>query len=386
LRSYSVRSLSIVLQDADIAFSKQELNNDQKRALEDIDNGCQNVLDELQRILDNNTELGLESRGVGKRIKRVWKRLKWEPGDIDKLRSRISTNIGFLNAFNGLITRDNVVKLVRHHEDQGRQTVLDWITLIDYAHQLNDFIARRQAGTGQWLLDSTEYQTWVETNKQTLFCPGIPGAGKTILTSIVVEELTTRFQNNESIGIAYLYCNFRRQHEQKVEDLLASLLKQLTRGRSSLPDTIKSLYDSHQDKRTRLSFDEISRALQSVATMYSRVFVIVDALDECQVSYNCRKTFLSELFSLQAKCGTNLFATSRFIPEITENFQGSISLEIRASEHDMRRYVDGHMPYLPSFVGRSPDLQEEVKTEIVKAVDGMYVVLLVLIYTSTYFA
>ena len=354
--------------------------------MEDIDKGCRNVLDDLQRILDKNTELSSESRSVGKRIQRVWKRLKWDPEDINKLRSRISTNIGFLNAFNGLLTRDNVVKLVRHQEDKGRQTVLDWITPIDYGPQLNDFIARRQAGTGQWLLDSTEYQTWVKTNKQTLFCPGIPGAGKTILTSIVVEELTTRFQNDQSIGIAYLYCNFRRQHEQKIEDLLASLLKQLTQGRSSLPDTIKSLYDSHRDKRTRLSFDEISRALQLVATMYSRVFVVIDALDECQVSHDCRTTFLLELFSLQAKCGANLFATSRFIPEITDNFRGSMSLEIRASEHDVRRYVDGHMSSLPSFVRRSPDLQEEIKTETVNAVDGMYVVLKVHSYTNTYFA
>ena len=120
-----------------MAFSKRELNNDQKRDLEDIDKGCRNVLDELQRILDKNTELSSESGSVGKRIKRVWKRLKWDPEDINKLRSRININIGFLNAFNGLLTRDNVVKLVRHQEDQGRQTVLDWITLMDYAPQLN---------------------------------------------------------------------------------------------------------------------------------------------------------------------------------------------------------------------------------------------------------
>ena len=337
----------------------------------------------MQRILDENTEISSEGGSAGKRIKRVWKRFKWERGKIDELRSRISTNIGLLNAFNGLLTRRNVVKLVQHQEDQGRQTILDWITPIDYAHQLNDFIARRQAGTGQWLLDSIEYQTWVETNKQTLFCPGIPGAGKTILTSIVVEDLTTRFQYNKRIGLAYLYCNFRRQHEQKVEDLLASLLKQLTQGQSSLPDTIKSLYNSHQDKRTRLSFDEISKALQLVITIYSRVFIVIDALDECQVSYNCRERFISVLFSLQTKCGANLFATSRFIPEITEKFRGSISLEIQASEHDVRRYVDGYISNLPSFVRRSPELQEEVKTEIVTAVDGMYVVLIVLIYTNT---
>jgi hypothetical protein len=120
--------------------------------------------------------------------------------------------------------------------------------------------------------------------------------------------------------------------------------------------------------------------------MYSRVFIIIDALDECQASHNCRKLLLSEVLCLQAKCGVNLFATSRFIPEITEHFQGSISLEIRASEHDVRRYVDGHMSYLPSFVGRSPELQEDIKTGIVKAVDGMYVDLIVRTYTNTYFA
>jgi Ni2+-binding GTPase involved in maturation of urease and hydrogenase len=65
----------------------------------------------------------------------------------------------------------------------------------------------------------------VETDKQTLFCPGIPGAGKTILTSIVVENLLTRFKDEPSVKIAYVYCNFRSQDQQRVEDLLASLLK-----------------------------------------------------------------------------------------------------------------------------------------------------------------
>jgi DNA replication protein DnaC len=85
-----------------------------------------------------------------------------------------------------------VVKLVRHQEDQGRQTVIDWITSIDHAPQQSDFIKRRQAGTGQWLLESTDFQEWMKTGK-TLFCPGIPGAGKTILTSVVLKELNTRF-------------------------------------------------------------------------------------------------------------------------------------------------------------------------------------------------
>jgi hypothetical protein len=188
--------------------------------------------------------------------------------------------------------------------------ILDWLTPIDYAPQQHDFISRRQKGTGQWLLDSTEFQRWLETNKQTLFCPGIPGAGKTILTAATINDLTTRFHGNPDIGIAYIYCNFRQKDKQKAQDLLASLLKQLSH-RSSLPDSVKSLYDKHRDKRTRPSIDEVSRALQSVAAIYSRVFIIVDALDECQASDGCRARFLTEIFSLQTKTGANLFTTSR---------------------------------------------------------------------------
>jgi hypothetical protein len=253
------------------------------------------------------------------------------------------------------------------------QTILDWLTPVDYARQQDDFITRRQEGTGQWLLDSAEFHAWVETDKQTLFCPGIPGAGKSILTSVVVKELNTRFQNDKRIGVAYLYCNFRQQDEQKAEDLLASLLKQLTQDQSSLPESVKSLYNNHKDKRTRPSFDEISRTLQSVAAMYSRVFIIVDALDECQVSDSCRMRFLSDIFNFQAKCQANLFVTSRFIPEINKKFDESIRLEIRASNQDVQRYLDSHISQLPSCVLHSSELQDEIKAAIIKAFGGMYV-------------
>jgi hypothetical protein len=222
-------------------------------------------------------------------------------------------------------------------------------------------------------LESTEFQDWVTTGN-TLFCPGIPGAGKTILTSIVVEELITRFWNDKSIGIAYLYFNFRQQEQQRTQDLLMSLLKQLAQGQSFLANRVKSLYDNYRDRNTLPSVNEISITLQSVATQYSRVFIIVDALDECQVSDSCQERFLSEIFNLQAKCQASLFATSRFVPDIEEKFKESTRLEIKASNQDVQRYLDGHMSQLSGCVLRSSELQNEIKAEIIKAVDGMYVI------------
>jgi hypothetical protein len=83
--------------------------------------------------------------------------------------------------------------------------------------------------------------------------------------------------------------------------------------------------------------------------------------------------FLSELFNLQKRQGTNILVTSRFIPEIVDQFNASVSLEIRASSEDVERYLEDHMELLPSFVRRDRPLQEEIKAGILEAVDGMCV-------------
>ncbi|KAL5362033.1 hypothetical protein BJX96DRAFT_185764 [Aspergillus floccosus] len=266
---------------------------------------------------------------------------------------------------------DTNVKTIRSKLNREEDLeVLNWLTSIDYGPQHSDFLKRRQAGTGQWFLDSAEYQTWLSSGNQTLFCPGIPGAGKTILTAIVIDDLTVRFPFHQSLGIAYIYCNFRRQNEQKVEDLLTSLRKQLSQGQPSLPKSVSTLYDRHKDQRTRPSFDEISKALRAVAGIHSRVFILVDALDECQVSDDCRTRFLTEIFHFQATCGVNIFATSRFIPQIKERFSGSITLEVRASDQDVQQYLKARIVQSESKLLAS--ISEEIQTGITKAVDEMF--------------
>ena len=107
--------------------------------------------------------------------------------------------------------------------------------------------------------------------------------------------------------------------------------------------------------------------------IYSRVFIVVDALDECQDSDGSQTSLLNDLFSLQNKSEISLFTTSRFIPEIMEKFQGCLSLEIRPSQVDIWHYLDSHMSALPGFVKSDKDLQTEVKTAIEAAIDGVYV-------------
>lgn len=275
----------------------------------------------------------------------------------------------------GILRRvDNIYKRQDNHGTTNENhEIFAWLTSVDYTCQQQDFIRRRYGDTGKWLLDSNIYQDWVKTEERTLFCPGIPGAGKTILTAIVVDDVCERYRDDPTVGVAYLYCNFRREDQQRVSDLLGSLLKQLAKGQNPLSRALIELYDRHEKKQTRPLLEDISKALHSVVASYSKVFIIVDALDECQAVDGCRTRLLSEIFALQGKFKVQLMATSRFIPEITERFKESFALEIHANGEDVRKYIDGHMDQLPSFVGCNSELQEEIKNGIIQSVQGMYV-------------
>jgi hypothetical protein len=56
-----------------------------------------------------------------------------------------------------------------------------------------------------------------------------------------------------------------------------------------------------------------------------------------------------------------------------KEFKGSISLEIRARDKDVQRYLDAHISKLPLCVSSNRALQDIIQAEIIKAVDGMYV-------------
>lgn len=274
-------------------------------------------------------------------------------------------------------TKAGVDRLHARQDDrdrvEGKQAILGWLDATDYGIQQSDFLNRRQEGTGEWLPNSADFQRWLQMKGETLFCSGIPGAGKTILTAVVIDDLTTRFSANRDVGIAYVYCNFQLQQQQNAINLLTSLLKQLFRRQSSPSDSVEALYKKHHPNGTRPLIYEISAALQSMADQYSRVFIIIDALDECLASGEYRGKLLSNLFTIQEKSKVNLFVTSRHVPEISAKFNRSIQMEIEASEKDVQQYLAGHLSTLPEWVQLNSGLVEEIKTEITKSVKGMYV-------------
>ncbi|KAF4955667.1 hypothetical protein FGADI_4360 [Fusarium gaditjirri] len=272
---------------------------------------------------------------------------------------------------------DNVNILGNAQAADQRLKILDWITPINFTSDQEDHLDRLQPGTGQWLLESDQFKAWVGGGYQTLYCPGIPGAGKTILTSLVIDHLQTQYQSDNCI-VAYLFCNFSRRDEQTPKSLLAALLRQTVLDKAQIDTEVMSLYERRDSTRSSLSREAIMAALESSISSYSRVFVVVDAIDELDASRGYRDSFLTSLGTISAKLmgKISLFTTSRLIPDIPRSLKGSTTLEIRASETDIRNFTLGQMSRLPFFVTLRPDLQSEITETICRSAQGMYVEIL----------
>lgn len=260
---------------------------------------------------------------------------------------------------------------MRQDQDHAKHDkLMAWISPMDFPAQQSDFISRRQEGTGQWFLDAPEFNGWLSQSKKTLLGPGIPGAGKTMIAAIAIDHLLKVVQSS-SVGVAYVYCNYKAQEEQDATSLLAAILKQLVQARPSLVEPAERLHQQHVSRGTKPLFDEILGALRSVLVNYSTVHIVIDALDECRDE--TRRQFLAKLRDLQAGADLRLMVTSRIIPGIVDEFKEELRLEVQASDEDVKRFVAGQIYRLPKCIQRDYALQDMVQKKIVEAVDGMYV-------------
>ncbi|CAJ0549768.1 Ff.00g033810.m01.CDS01 [Fusarium sp. VM40] len=256
-----------------------------------------------------------------------------------------------------------------------REDVLDWLTTTDYRPQQSEYRSLVPSGTGYWLLDSKECLTWLATHGQFLFCQGIQRIG-TFQTSVVIDHLTTRFYGDLDTGLAYIYCNFERRDQQTPDQLFACILKQLAGCLPSLPAAIESLYEAHRIERTRPSLQQVLDTIQAVIVEFSRVFIVIDALDECGVVESSWETIFLELARLQQQHGINVLVTSLVDPNITlemePNFSNLVFLDLPASEHDVAEYVDDYLSHLSGPFQENSALRDFVKTVILKSADGMF--------------
>jgi len=167
------------------------------------------------------------------------------------------------------------------------------------------------------------------------------GVGKTVIAycchigaladfcrSLANNCLETRYLYDENIGLACVY--FDHKQEFRTIDILGSILKQIVQRRAVVSDEIHEIYRIRYEKRgTRPTLKDVSTALQVEISRFTKVFLVLDALDECPTREYTSDRILAELKKLLP--GIRLMITGRpFVVSYISQLGGFQTLEIRA--------------------------------------------------------
>ncbi|KAL8966269.1 MAG: hypothetical protein Q9183_003446, partial [Haloplaca sp. 2 TL-2023] len=253
-----------------------------------------------------------------------------------------------------------------------KQDLLVWLSPLTFWARQQDISKTRTPETGLWLLEDRFYQAWLQGQDQILWCYGMPGAGKSVLTSLVVEELC-KITLEDQGTVVCIYCDYKERPRQTPINLLSSVVRQLAVSQSIGFEEIGALRKLHKDKETRPSRAEVVDLLSLYHRLPSRVFIVVDALDECNATDNTKNLLAEELPRLLPKA--HFLFTSRKLGDIEQLFDGRPQLEIRASDSDIKRCIMDrvtHEPRLRKHMAADPSLLELVQDAIVRRSDGMF--------------
>ena len=151
---------------------------------------------------------------------------------------------------------------------------------------------------------------------------------------------------------------------------MANLLKQIVQQKRTVSTELTVRYGERE--RGRPSFAELAAFFSQEMRHFSKVFIVIDALDETSEHEDIRRLVLSELQNLPV----NLLVTSRYEKSIEQRLEKAERLEICAMAADIQTYVTARIPsehLLARHIQADPTLEETIVNKIIEKSQGMYV-------------
>ncbi|KAL2830411.1 hypothetical protein BJY01DRAFT_240400 [Aspergillus pseudoustus] len=251
------------------------------------------------------------------------------------------------------------------------EAIVDYLAPFDFSKRYADLLSQRHENTGQWFLEADAFQKWLVNEGRTLWCSGIPGAGKSVLLASAIHHLQSRFAKQPDIAIIFAFCNHRDAAKQTGENMIGSLWRQLLRRRLLSDTECADLETSYINAGIRPTPKKLVGLLSAEMRRYRRVFILTDALDELAVRH--RDSLLFLLRDLPSE--RSLLLTSRFLDSEYSMPGGSEHIEIQATQEDLSKYIDGRIQASSRLlfnVRKNRKLRGEIKSLITQKAGGMF--------------
>ena len=358
-------------------------------------NSCQQTLEKVKDVLDKDKSSSSEEPWDALKYKLRWpfksNEVKALLEDIERHKATLSVALG-ADSISGLFRIlsgqkelnttlegiQNELRIKREMDvrielDEKRHRILQTFSRID--HRINHDMNRklRHPGTGIWLMESPRFVEWLRSDEACLWLFGIPGAGKTILASMAIDEALMQCKSDHAL--AYFYCDYKDPSTQEPQNILGSLVQQIARQDEQAFEKLEKFYDHKNDVR---SYDSalLRDLLRDMGSVFTSTSIIVDALDECSGHV---RDIIELLTSLRQNAGGSAFKLllfSRDEIEIRDLLEDSPQISVAAEITDLKLFVGAEIEERISKKRlniKSPSLKEHMLERLINGAEGMCV-------------
>jgi len=284
----------------------------------------------------------------------------------------VDSHLGGLH--NEIQTTQGVVHQVRLDDRQTR--IKHWLSPAETSNNHNNALKQRFDGTGQWFVKSEVFTSFKEGNMPFLWLNGIPGCGKTVLSSSIIEDLK-QTSSDATPTTLYFYFDFSDSRKQTLEDALRSLLWQAAIHPGSISKELEQLYSLCRERKDQPSMQSLTESLEKTLGALDRTTIVIDALDEC-TSRPDLLAWLAQSAKQETK-NTQTVVTSRREHDIETEFEKwlpekatvplrplDVDVDISAYVHDRLR-TDSQLERWQ----KSPEIQDEIEEKLIGKANGM---------------
>ncbi|KAF3004786.1 hypothetical protein E8E13_002498 [Curvularia kusanoi] len=237
-------------------------------------------------------------------------------------------------------------------------------------------LKQRTIGTGLWFLESASFSTWKRESASQLWLYGIPGSGKTILSSAVIEHLLEFSQADTRLATAYFYFDFSDTYKQSLDSMLRSLVAQLQPRLASKSPTLEALMSPYGKEPPPLHV--LTGIFRQTMLELDQVHIVIDALDECK-----QRVELLELLGTMSGWQmehVHVLVTSRRERDIEISLSSIVHkdnvvcLQNEAVDEDIQNYIRQRLSSDQNLAKWRKDvaLQQKLETTLTSGARGMF--------------
>jgi hypothetical protein len=259
--------------------------------------------------------------------------------------------------------------------NQHEREIRDWLSAPDPSTNYESALEKRHEGTGSWFTCGKAFEDWKKQSSSFLWLHGIPGCGKTVLSSTIIEHL--RNSTTSAQVLLYFFFDFNDTNKQTLENMLRSLVYQLYQKQPNARGPLNQLWGSTRGDNQQLSKNSLRDVLLVMLSKVTKVNIVLDALDESSTR-NDVLAWLRDV--LEAKsCTCRILVTARREEDIESALQcwirpeDGIGIQQDGVNEDIKSYVIYRVRNSEELKRwhKVPEVQDEIETELVNRADGM---------------